>query len=79
MNQIIPMRNEVSTCLLYRPDSDSRITVPNQPKIITMSSAMPTNMIGLPAPTSLSQRPAPPTVPSRPNEPTIGQWLPWGT
>ncbi len=79
MNHIMPMRNEMSTCLLYMPPIDSWITVRNQPNIITSSSTMPTAMIGLPISTSSSHSAAPPSVLIRPNEPTIGQWLPCGT
>ena len=81
MNHIMPMRNEVSTCLLYMPTTDSRMTVPNQPNIMNTRIARPTNISGFavsPLP-SLNQFAAPITVLNSPMEPTIGQWLPCGT
>src|ERR1051326_5144959 len=41
MNQLIAQRNERSTCLLNRPPSLSRITVPNQPNSMYTSVKKP--------------------------------------
>ncbi len=75
----MPMRNDVSTCLLYKPAIDSPITVRNQPNSIDSRQAIPSTMRYLPGSNSFIHKAAPPTVKNRPNEPRIGQRVPCGT
>ena len=78
MNQPMPQRNDMSTCLLYIPAIDSLITVPNQPYIMNMMIAMPTK-IGVALQSPCRKLAVPITVSDRPTEPMIGQWVPLGT
>ena len=79
MNHIMPMRNERSTASLYSRPSLSRMTVPNQPTNMNVSSARPSVTNHGPALTWLSHIAPPPTVVNSATEPTIGHGLPWGT
>jgi hypothetical protein len=77
MNQIIPMRNDRSTCRLYTPCWFSPITVRNQPMNITASSARPA--ANTPGPNhSFSQAATPSMVVNSATEPMIGQGVPCG-
>ena len=48
MNQLMPQRKDMPTCLLYMPLSDSCATVLNQPANITNSTRKPSSSITLP-------------------------------
>ena len=74
MNQLIPQRKEVSTCLPYLPPSDSRITVPNQPNIMYIRTAKPNATTHRPGATSLTHIAAPPPRHSNASEPKIGKY-----
>ena len=78
MNHPMPQRKDMSTCGLYIPLSDSSITCPNQPNIMNMIMAMPTN-IGVALQVSCRKLATPTTVSVRPIEPIIGQLVPCGT
>ena len=75
MNQLMPQRNDMSTCLEYWPVSDSRITSPNQRysmyKMITVPSASDTQ----PALMPLKTNTAPSAMQNRPTEPMMGHGI----
>src|SRR5690606_22101689 len=75
MNHIIPMRNERSTAALYRRDSLSRITAPNQPMNMVASSVSPSRNTQRPPLALFSHMQAPATVTNSALAPTIGQGL----
>jgi len=79
MNQLMLQRNEWSTRSLYIRASDSEITVPNQPNIITSRTQNPAATSHGPACKEFIQSAAP--RPSRNNatEPTSGQYEGCGT
>jgi len=85
MNQLMPQRNERSSCGLYSPARLSLITAPNQPNSMYASNSPPTKKISGPwdsgraAFRSLNQVARPYTVTNIPTVATIGHLLWAGT
>ena len=75
MNQPMPMRKDMSTWLSYIPASLSRITVLNQPNIMSITRPAPMIMNRL-VPSWRAQA-NPPNSKNRPKEPTIGHGEAW--
>ena len=78
MNHIIPMRNERSTCSLYRPAWFSRITAPNQRKNSVNRSSRPSPSTQEPADAPFSVAAAPAIRMKSAIEPKNGSRLPCG-
>ena len=79
MNQTMPMRKDTSTCLLYLPLIDSRITSPNHMNSVAQSMNRPVKNTHMPHETSLSQLATPSMVTNMAMEPTNGHLLWCGT